>query len=321
MDLTLVQGLVDQALTDASRELLSNPFGDYHGQDQALALAQAAQELTDTLGAPVATTPKPDLRMPKYEDPWVALAYWQWYQLRQIHLAYSLTKDLLTDETIRRAPSHEVHDVGCGALAFAIGLAMAVAERLELGDYVVPFEFHGYDCASLLTIGSNHWTALEQVAGAQSQLPYLASAMGLIRLKLHSVSDGEIVRHFADHQGACRWLVAQHVAYEANQDEVRDDLAEWFKSVQPNVGFVTGPWFKANTVNHINPFGGPPLCGMVRVHHWLADDALAITSHRREIAADHKVPSSYLLRQSVSWGQVSGGGAPYALRYLRLPER
>ena len=321
MNLPLVQSLVDQALADASRWILSAPSGGYVCEDQAGKLAQAAQELKNALGAPGRTTPKPDPRMPSYEDPWVALAYAQWYQLRQIHLAYSLTRDLLAVETIRRAPNHEVHDVGSGALAFAIGLAMAVAERLEFGDDVAPFEFRGYDYQALRTIGSNHWTALKQIADAQSQLTSLASAMELINLKLHDVSEGEIVRHFADHQGACRWLVAQHVAYEVNQDEVRGDLAEWFASVQPNVGFVTGPWFKANTVNHINPFGGPPLCGIVGVPHLPVGDATAITSHRREIAGDLAAPSINLLRTTVSWTHPPGGGAPYALRYLQLPER
>lgn len=321
MNLPLVQSLVDQALADASRKVLSDPLGDYGGEDQAAKLAQAAQELKDALAAPDRTTPKPDLRMPSYEDPWVALAYAQWYQLRQIHLAYSLTRDLLANETVRGAPRHKVHDVGCGALAFAIGLAMAVAERLEFGNDVAPFEYRGYDSQALRMIGSNHWTALKRIADAQSQLTRLASAMELIDLKLHDVSEGEIVRHFADHQGACRWLVAQHVAYEVNQDEVRGDLAEWFASVQPNVGFVTGPWFKANTVNHINPSGGPPLCRMVGVPHLLVGDATAITDHRREIAGDLAAPSINLLLTTVSWTHAPGGGAPYALRYLQIPER
>lgn len=199
---------------------------------------------------------------------------------------------------------------------------MAVAERLEAGCPVGRFELHGYDYPSLQTIGWNHWTALRQSAGAQSQLTCLVSAMDLIGLNLHSFSEGEVVRHFASHQGACRWLVAQHVAYEANQDEVRGDLAEWFKSVQPNVGFVTGPWFKANVIHHINPFGRLPLCRIADKTPRLDDDAPAITSHRREIAGDHAIDSVHLLRgRSVSWDQPAGNGAPYALRYLRLPER
>ena len=321
MDLQLMQSLVDQALAAASRKVLSDPLGDYVCEDQAHQLIQAAQELTDALRAPGPTLPKPDLRMPNYEDPWVALAYAQWYQLRQIHLAYSLTRDLLADETISRAPGHEVRDVGCGALAFAIGLALAVAERLEVGDSVSQFEFHGYDCASFQTIGGNHWTALRRAADSQPQAACLAHAMELIRVDLHSVSDGSIHRLFADQPKVCRWLVAQHIAYEVNQDEVRSDLAKWFQSIRPHVGLVTGPWFKNHVANHINPFGMPPSCWQVGVASRLGGVASAITNHRVEIAGDHRVPSSYLLRQDVSWSQFSGSGAPYALRYLRLPER
>ena len=321
MNLPLMQSLVDQALADASRQILSDPSGSYVCEDQAGKLARAAQELKNALGAPGPITPKPDPRMPNYEDPWVALAYTHWYQLRQIHLAYSLTKDLLDDETIRRAPGHEIRDVGCGALAFAIGLALAVAECLEVGDSVGQFEFHGYDCESFQTIGWNHWTALRQVAGSQPQAACLARAMDLIRVDLRSVVEGSVDQLFADcTKVACRWLVAQHIAYEVNQDEVQADLAEWFKSIQPHIGLVTGPAFKNRVTDHINPFGMLRSCQQVRVTPRLNGAAPAITNHRVEIAGDHRVPSSYLLRQNVSWGQISGGGTPYALRYLQLPQ-
>lgn len=321
MDLRLVQDMVDRALADASRKVLMDLSGDYTDQARAQRMASTAQELYDALRVRGQVNTEPDLRMPNYEDPWVALAYTQWYQLRQIHLAYSLTKGLLAKETIRQAPGHQVHDVGCGALAFAIGLALAVAECLEDEDSVGPFEFYGYDYASLRTVGRQHWNMLRQTAGSDERLYRLAEAMNLIRLNLHDFSAGSVVRHFTEHSEAYRWLVAQHTAYEVNQNEVRNDLAEWFASVQPHIGLVTGPSFKDRVVNHINPFGVPPSCQPVGVISWLGGVAPAITSHRAEIAGNHAVPSSNLLCENVSWNHYSGNGAPYALRYLRLPER
>ena len=323
MDLRLVQDVVDRALADASRKTLAGLAGDYTGREKAKKMASAAQELRRALQVPGQPNTAPNPQMPNYEDQWIALAYAQWYQLRQIHLAYSLTKDLLANETIRQAPGHQVHDVGCGALAFAIGLALAVAERLEVGDSVGSFELCGYDCMSLRAIGGDHWTMLRQRAGSQPQGAWLARAMELVRLDLKSFSEGKMDRLFADRPNpeVCRWLVAQHIAYETNQDEVRNDLAEWSKSIRPHVGLITGPSFKNRVVNHINPFGVPPSCQTIGVTSSLNGVAAAITNHRSEIAGNHAVVSSNLLRRSVSWSHYLGDGAPYALRYLRLPER
>lgn len=323
MDLRLAQTVIDQALADASGKSLADLLGDYTGRARAQRMANAAQELHDALRVRGQTSTVPDLRMPNYEDPCVALAYTQWYQLRQIHLAYSLTKGLLADKTIRQAPGHQVHDVGCGALAFAIGLALAVAEYLEAGDSVGPFELCGYDHASLRTIGCDHWAMLKQRVGSQPQVAWLAHAMDRIHLNLQSFSDGEVYRSFADHPTpkVCRWLVAQHIAYEANQDEVRRDLAEWSKSIQPHVGLITGPAFKDRVIKHINPFSTSSSCQRVDVIPSFYGVAPAITNYRSEIAGDHAVPSIYLLRKNVSWSHYVGDGAPYALRYLRLPRR
>ena len=323
MDRVLMQNVVDQALADASQKVLADLPGDHTGRAMAQKMASAAQELRDALRVPGQTYTEPNPQMPNYEDQWVALAYAQWYQLRQIHLAYSLAKDLLANETIRQAPGHEVHDVGCGALAFAIGLALAVAERLEDEDSVGAFEFHGYDYASLQAIGGDHWKMLKQRAGSQPQGAWLARAIDLIHLDLKSFSEGEMDRLFADRPNpkVCRWLVAQHIAYEANQDEVRSDLTKWSKSIQPHVGLITGPSFKSPVIKHINPFGTPSSCQQVGVTSWLGGEAPAITRHRAEIAGDHAVLSSNLLRKNVSWSHYLGDGAPYALRYLRLPKR
>lgn len=323
MNLMLVQSAIDQALADASHKVLMDLSGNCTDWVKAQRMANAAQELYDALRVRGQTSTEPNSQMPSYEDQWIALAYAQWYQLRQIHLAYSLAKDLLANETIRQAPGHQVHDVGCGALAFAIGLALAVAECLEAGDSVGSFELCGYDCASLRAIGCDHWAMLRQRVGSQPQVAWLAHAMDRIHLKLQSFSEGEVYRIFADHPPpkVCRWLVAQHIAYEANQDGVRSDLAEWSKSIQPHIGLVTGPLFKSRVVHHINPFGIPPSCQPVGVTSLFNGAAPAITNHRAGIAGDHAVSSSNLLRENVSWNHYSGNGAPYALRYLRLPER
>ena len=319
MNLVLVQSAIDQALADASHKVLMDLSGNCTDRVKAQRMANAAQELYDALRVREQVSTEPDLRMPNYEDPWVALAYAQWYQLRQIHLAYSLTKDLLANETIRHAPGHQVHDVGCGALAFAIGLAIAVAERLEAGDSVGSFELCGYDCTSLREIGYDHWAMLRQHAGSQPQVAWLAHAMDRIHLKLQSFSEGEIYRIFTDHPTpkVCRWLVAQHIAYEANQDGVRSDLAGWAKSIQPHIGLITGPSFKSRVVHHINPFGMSSSCQQVGVTSRLGGEAPAATRHRAQISGDHTVRSIHLLsRSSVSWNHYSGDGAPYALRYL-----
>lgn len=319
-----LQDLIDQALAVASQKILSELSRGYSDEDRAREMVRAVKELTDALQAPGRTAGEPDLRMPNYEDPWIALAYAQWYQLRQIHLAYSLVTDILDIDRIRQAERHQVLETGCGSLAFAIGLAVAVAERLEQGPFTATFRLHGYDHSSLLAMGIAHWSAIKaRVETRLGPLSALSVAMSRIQCDLRSfpqpgTQNGLVPRD----PRACRWMVAQHIAYETNQDEVKRDLTGLFATLRPHIGFVTGPSFKTAVVDHINPFNGQPWCQLVDVTPRLFGKAEAITKHRVELAGDYSIWPAHLLRGGyVTWGQPSSSGAPYALRYLRLPER
>ena len=68
--------------------------------------------------------------MPAYDDEWVALFYLLWYQPRQVYVAYLLLAEMLT-ERADESQSLRVIDLGCGALATAFGLTMAIVARRE----------------------------------------------------------------------------------------------------------------------------------------------------------------------------------------------
>lgn len=87
MDLPLVRSSVDRSLVMASQQVLSTMTSGMTGKERAQRMASAAENVRAALQTVMSQPGELDRRMPNYKDPWVALAYAQWYQLRQIHLA------------------------------------------------------------------------------------------------------------------------------------------------------------------------------------------------------------------------------------------
>ena len=74
---------------------------------------------------------------PEYNE-WEALFYLTWYQPHQINLALAIVRYFLTTPQ----PLHII-DLGCGALATQVAMAVAVAESTDISSGVESSEVHG----------------------------------------------------------------------------------------------------------------------------------------------------------------------------------
>ena len=158
-------------------------------------------------------------KQPRYDE-WDAPLYVSWYQARQVHLVCAMLK--LYPPPPSRGPLRVV-DVGCGAWAVPIALAMlAVRGHRWLGDCQV--SIHGIDPSTQMTrIGKKLWREFGCAARVRGLDTSFVDRMTDDDSIFTSVTYSDPL---AGDASAKLWLLAIHAVYDQSQREIRRFLAE-----------------------------------------------------------------------------------------------
>lgn len=174
-------------------------------------------------------------KRPAYND-WEALLYLTWYQPRQVHLVYSLLR--------RRFPYGyygplRVVDVGCGAGAVQVALAILAAEAPFVGEISV----RGIDRSrAMRRLGKKLWAAFlaETIEGGLDRLSEVINVMN----RSCSASDyptwvASSDRLAEESASGLSWLTAVHAVYEDNWIEFERIYYDVHDRVKPCYELVT----------------------------------------------------------------------------------
>lgn len=170
-------------------------------------------------------------RMPDYDDDWVALLYLIRYQPRQVNLVYTALK--------RSAPKGNsaplcIIDVGCGALAVPIALAILAAEdHPALRDRSVVY--HGIDPSEPMSkLGQELWLqfgiaaeerGLTQIDDIFNKMTTGDSFSPSIFPSVDSYRNDEMQSDYTiDTPVLDTWLLAVHALYEKSKNDIRGFL-------------------------------------------------------------------------------------------------
>lgn len=164
-------------------------------------------------------------QMPDYADEWVALFYLLWYQPRQVYLAFRVLTTLLSERGSQEQPLRVI-DLGCGALATAFGMAMAMAGRGSR-NLAVPRDVSV--CAidpsvQMRRVGETLWEEFWEVLDEAPDLTCLEDAVSAM-IDNHHFYTSHAEMADVDAGDEC-WLVAMHSVYESNRSNLRTALLE-----------------------------------------------------------------------------------------------
>ena len=290
--------VLDDALAEVIRKEYNQLKGDLDGGDVRARVEDARKSL-DRLKKG---------RMPDYDDDWVALLYLIRYQPRQVNLVYTALK--------RSAPKGNsaplrIIDIGCGALAVPIALAILAAEdHPALRDRSVIYQ--GIDPSEPMSrLGQELWLQFGIAAGERgltqiddifnkmttgdSFSPSIFQSIDNYRnAKMQSVDTTETPVHES-------WILAVHALYEKSKIEIKDFLYDYRKWDPGCLRFemITSDGTKKQMVEELSiPESGEWLGP--RPPHWTIDgdpvslqiweDVLPKTTEmRRKILEDNKV--------------------------------
>ena len=193
--------------------------------------------------------------MPEYNE-WVALFYLHWYQLKQINLAYSMIKNLISQQpqknmVLNDSGNLHVVDFGCGALAMQFGVALAAADALEGGHHMSSVHFDSMDQSqAMINLGETVWSEFKKRVGNNNRLKNLSLSLEAITSSTCTDNKPVIERKTGDD---C-WLTAIHAVYASNLGAVQDTLGYYKKQLNPDIGFITSHYFKRTLVLAASPF-------------------------------------------------------------------
>ena len=180
-----------------------------------------------------------DGRPPKYNEDWTALLYLTWYQPKQINLAYSLIKKLLSlrnGDKFILSNSGRIHvvDFGCGALAMQFAVAFAAADALEQGQSIDEVRIDSIDNSqAMISLGEKLWKQFKIEVCEESSLYNLVDACCLIEPQ---TSGARFDRRISDEDN---WLTAIHAVYHSNYIDVKRYLSQICNAINPDVSFIT----------------------------------------------------------------------------------
>lgn len=175
---------------------------------------------------------------PKYNK-WDALLYLTWYQPRQINLALA---------AVARYPQapRPIHviDVGCGALATTIAMAIwAASSEARRSD--IDIEVHGIDPSDDMTrIGLRLLRRFSSIVASEPSLSRLRMTLGRVEenMGIHRTLDEYYSSDSAKRgmrRGSTCWLTVIHAVYASNVDSLREDLKRIRHKSSPAYEVVT----------------------------------------------------------------------------------
>ncbi|MCY4652503.1 MAG: class I SAM-dependent methyltransferase [Dehalococcoidia bacterium] len=196
------------------------------------------------------------LRMPDYQYEWLAPFYTSWYQPGQVHLAYSLIREVMGRQgerlTQNSAGNLCVVDFGCGASATRFGLTLAVARAIRDGQKVGRIKIYGIDISQpMVDMGENLWADWGRAIPCTG---YLRDAYEKVEAENTTRILGWTPPEEPDIADSDRWLIALHTAYQSNIVVVGEHLRHIANAFNPRAGFLTSHISNMQAVRGISPF-------------------------------------------------------------------
>lgn len=177
---------------------------------------------------------------PEYNE-WEALFYLTWYQPHQINLALAIIRHFL-------APPQPLHiiDVGCGALATQVAMAVAVSENTARSPDAKSYEVHGIDPSyPMRNIGQLLWSELRSIIKKESKLSFLRrifKAVGKNSRVYGSLKDyyrSDFAYKGDNYPSMNCLLTAFHAIYSSNMKYLQQDFSKIRKNSYPANEAVT----------------------------------------------------------------------------------
>ncbi len=188
---------------------------------------------------------------PEYNE-WDSLFYLTWYQPRQINLALATIAQRYRESS---APLHVI-DIGCGAFATPIAMAIAVAASDTLRSDI-PVEVYGIDPSEpMRSIGHRLWRELLTIARETPELSRLKYGMQRTRGTTYSSLADYYKSGHAHEAGhtpspSC-WLTAIHAVYASNVHLLQQDVQ--------NIRNISNPVYEAITCHRVGLPHAQSLC-------------------------------------------------------------
>ena len=171
--------------------------------------------------------------MPDYNDEWVALFYFLWYQPKQITLACQLINWLL-ESGVHNKKIIYIIDYACGALATQFGLIFAMINILDqeetIGDIWI-------DCVdeseSMLALGNSSWEIFNR------KLPNFPDIIqkAVKKIKYHHTFSGEAAALFEPRNDLSVehhiWLFMLHGLYAENVSDIGNHVSDILTDLRP----------------------------------------------------------------------------------------
>ena len=234
--LTFVLRVLDRAIADVAREEYQRLTEGMRPEDREKFVGGALDDLNNKLGRGMS---------PNYKSEWIALFYLTWYQLRQVHLAYTVLRYLL--DNLKQEPPRQVIDFGCGSGAVQIALSILLAENSAWQNVAV----HGIDSSEpMMRIGRDLWRKFRKRIVNESDRSGGVHFAGKLRRTLYLMSSScsydtsykasaalPATRE-ATSSGDC-WLTAIHASYQSNRKDMEAVFGRIRKEHEPVIELVT----------------------------------------------------------------------------------
>ncbi len=173
-------------------------------------------------------------QMPDYNDEWVALFYFLWYQPKQIQLAYQLTNQLLKAE-INSKKNIYIIDYACGALATQFGSILAMINILDQEEIVGGIWIDSIDeSESMVSLGDLSWEIFNR-----NIIPNCPDIIqkAVKTIKYYKTCSGEAAALFEPKKTLPTehniWLFMLHGLYTKNVSAIGNHLSSLLADLRP----------------------------------------------------------------------------------------
>ena len=257
-------------------------------------------------------------KMPGYANELVALFYSVWYQPFQINTAYAIIRDAIERQHERLADAGRLHivDFGSGALAMQFGLTLAVQDLSERGFRVPEISVSLFEPNdAMLRMGLNIWQRFLRIMhyDGAADIPALTSSarIGAATIRSARVKDPS---HISVPTDAHRWLVAMHAYYADDRQNIKRNLAEIHRAVNPDFGFLTYHYASLDGIRYVSPFAEPSAPGLIPPLP-LSGELSEVNLWRSQLARELGRPDETRLIRPTEWDPVRGRRDNRAILY------
>ncbi len=271
--------------------------------------------------------------MPDYNNEWVALFYFLWYQPKQIQLAYRSISYLLQSRKIDLHGNLYMVDYACGSLATLYGFILALTDYIDRGETVDHIIIDFVDESSCMTkLGEISWGNFKSSIG-NNQLTNHISGNNKLQQALKVINKHPLhifcnkdnpfkVRSIIEHYIWFHniWFIMLHGLYEININKVTiefQNMLATYGRYLPNLGLFSSQDSKAVLVDKATKAVSSFSSSMpIDIFPNIWTNKLEKTTQlRNNMAQNYPIKKQALLRKNVTFNLSSPNSAPY-IKYI-----